>query len=204
MNARAESVLMRYVRNVIVWVIILAVAVYFFLPLYRPRTPPTEIRFDEFIALVEQGKISRVTLSGETISGEKKDGGQFRTYIPSGDTSYLRVLQGRGVEINVEPESRSSPWPNLLSTLLPILLIVGLWMLMLRQAQRGSSALERRNWLMAENGTLINATHMVSIESVDGRSVVARMVDGSTVVIASNLSPEEARRRLETLKGSLP
>ncbi len=129
----------RYVRNFIVWGIILAVVVYFFLPLYRTRSPRTEIRYDEFLSLVEQGKVAEVTLSDETISGKRKDGEQFRTYVPSGDTSYLRVLQNRGVQINVEPKSRSSLWPNLLSTMLPFLLLVGLWMLMLRQAQSGSN-----------------------------------------------------------------
>ncbi|HEY3247166.1 MAG TPA: ATP-dependent zinc metalloprotease FtsH [bacterium] len=132
-------VLNRYVRNLIVWGIILAVVVYFFLPLYRTRAPRTEIRYDEFITLVQQGKVAEVTLSDETISGKQTDGEQFRTYIPAGDTSYLRVLQSQRVKINVEPKSRSSLWPNLLSTMLPFLLLVGLWMLMLRQAQSGSN-----------------------------------------------------------------
>ncbi|MGH2348597.1 MAG: ATP-dependent metallopeptidase FtsH/Yme1/Tma family protein, partial [bacterium] len=129
----------RYVRNLIVWGIILAVVGYFFLPLYRTRSPRTELRYDEFITLVQQGKITEVTLSDETISGKQQDGEQFRTYIPQGDTSYLQVLQGKRVKINVEPKSRSALWPNLLSTMLPILLIIGLWMLMLRQAQSGSN-----------------------------------------------------------------
>jgi len=129
----------RYVRNLVVWGIILALVLYFFWPLYRARSPRTDIRYDQFITWVEEGKIAEVTLSDETISGKRKDGEQFRTYIPSGDTSYLRVLQSRGVQINVEPKSRSTLWPNLLSTMLPFLLLVGLWMLMLRQAQSGSN-----------------------------------------------------------------
>jgi cell division protease FtsH len=129
----------RTVRNLVVWGIILAVVVYFFLPLYQKRSPRAEIRYDEFITLVQQGKIAEVTLSDETISGKQQDGEQFRTYIPQGDTTYLQVLQSKGVKINVEPKSRSALWPNLFSTMLPILLIVGLWMLMLRQAQSGSN-----------------------------------------------------------------
>jgi hypothetical protein len=50
-------------------------------------------------------------------------------------------LKAKGVTIRAEQRSRSSLWPSLLSTLLPIMLLAGLWMLMLRQAGRGGSAL---------------------------------------------------------------
>jgi cell division protease FtsH len=43
------------------------------------------------------------------------------------------------VQINVEPKSRNALWPSLLSTMLPFFLLIGLWLLMLRQAQSGSN-----------------------------------------------------------------
>ena len=129
----------RYLRNLVVWAIILAVVVYFFLPLYRARTPREEKSYSEFLALAQSGRIAEVTIGDETINGKLKDGQAFRTYVPANDTSYLSVLQARGVQINVEPKSRSALWPNLLSTMLPFFLLIGLWLLMLRQAQSGSN-----------------------------------------------------------------
>jgi cell division protease FtsH len=68
-----------------------------------------------------------------------KNGRPFRTYVPKGDSSYLQILRDHGAKISVDPPSRSSLWPNLLTTFLPLLVLVGLWMLMLRQAQSGSN-----------------------------------------------------------------
>ncbi len=129
----------KYVRNLLVWALILGVVLYLVLPLYHQRTPREEISYSDFLDKARSGLITQVTVSDESVSGQLKDGRSFRTYIPSGDSSYIDLLQSKGVTITVEPRSRSSLWPNLLTTMLPFLVLVGLWMLMLRQAQSGSN-----------------------------------------------------------------
>ncbi|MBI4278997.1 MAG: ATP-dependent metallopeptidase FtsH/Yme1/Tma family protein, partial [Armatimonadetes bacterium] len=129
----------RYLRNLVVWAIVLAVIVYFFMPLYRARTPREEISYSQFLQHARDGQVVEVTIGDDTVTGRLRNGQNFRTFVPPGDASYIPLLQNKGVEINVEPKSRSSLWPNLLSTMLPFLLLVGLWMLMLRQAQSGSN-----------------------------------------------------------------
>src|SRR5437016_7710083 len=59
--------------------------------------------------------------------------------MPPNDTTYLALLQSRNVQILVEPKSKTALWPSLLSTMLPFFLLIGLWLLMLRQAQSGSN-----------------------------------------------------------------
>ncbi len=129
----------RYLRNFVVWAIILALVVYFFLPLYRSKTPREEISYSQFLSQAQAGRIVEVTIGDETISGKLRDGQMFRTFVPPNDTSYLALLQAKGVTIKVEPKNRSTLWPNLLSTMLPFFLLIGLWLLMLRQAQSGSN-----------------------------------------------------------------
>ena len=129
----------KYVRNLLVWALILVVVLYLVLPLYHQRAPREEISYSEFIDKARSGQVAQVTVSDESVSGQLKDGRSFRTYIPSGDASYIDLLQSKGVTITVEPRSRSSMWPNLLTTMLPFIVLVGLWMLMLRQAQSGSN-----------------------------------------------------------------
>jgi cell division protease FtsH len=128
----------RYFRNFIVWALILAVAFPLALQLWR-RTPREEIPYNVFIEQVQSGQVSKVEISDGTVTGRLKSGQQFTAYVPEGDTAYIEMLRARGVEIRVEPRSRSALWPSLLSTMLPILLLVGLWMLMLRQAQSGGN-----------------------------------------------------------------
>ncbi len=129
----------KYVRNLLVWALILVVVLYLVLPLYHQHAPREEISYSDFLDKARSGQITQVTVSDESVSGQLKDGRSFRAYIPSGDSSYIDLLQSKGVTITVEPRSRSSLWPNLLTTMLPFLVLVGLWMLMLRQAQSGSN-----------------------------------------------------------------
>ena len=129
----------RYLRNLVVWAVILAVVLYFFLPLYRTRTPREEISYSQFITYAQAGRIADVTIGDETITGRLKDNESFRTFVPPNDTSYLALLQSRNVQIHVEPKSKSALWPSLLSTMLPFFLLIGLWLLLLRQAQSGSN-----------------------------------------------------------------
>src|SRR6516164_6250600 len=107
------------------------------MPLYRPHTPSQEIAYSDFLDRARRGQIVQVTIGREAISGQLKDGRPFRVYVPTGDTSYAQLLQANGVTITVEAPSRSSLWSSLLMTLLPFLVLVGLWMLMLRQTQSG-------------------------------------------------------------------
>jgi cell division protease FtsH len=128
----------RYLRNLIVWAVILAVAFPFALQLWR-RPPRTELSYSSFVEQVRAGQVAQVEIGDGTVTGKLRSGDQFITYIPPGDTSYIAELKEKGVAIRAEARSRSTFWPSILSTLLPIVLLVGLWMLMLRQAQSGSN-----------------------------------------------------------------
>ncbi len=128
----------RYLRNLIVWAVILAVAFPFALQLWR-RPPRTELSYSAFVEQVRAGQVAQVEIGEGTVTGKLRSGDQFITYIPPGDTSYIAELKEKGVAIRAEARSRSTFWPSILSTLLPIVLLVGLWMLMLRQAQSGSN-----------------------------------------------------------------
>jgi cell division protease FtsH len=130
----------KYVRNLLVWALIVVVVLYLVLPLYNNRGTSSEvIAYSTFVSEAQQGHIDQVTIGDEAVSGQKKNGQPFRTYVPKGDSSYLEILRSHGVKISVDPPSRSSLWPNLVTTMLPFLVLVGLWMLMLRQAQSGSN-----------------------------------------------------------------
>ncbi|HEX4835018.1 MAG TPA: ATP-dependent zinc metalloprotease FtsH [bacterium] len=129
----------KYVRNLLLWATILVVVLYLVLPLIHQRPGQEEVSYSEFLDKSRQGWITDVRVSDESVSGHFKDGRSFHTYIPSGDSSYIDLLQSKHVTITVDPRSRSALWPGLLTTMLPILVIVGLWMLMLRQAQSGSN-----------------------------------------------------------------
>src|SRR5579875_3364791 len=93
----------KHVRNLLVWALILVVVLYLVLPLYHQKTPREEIAYSDFLDKARAGLVTQVTVSHDAVSGQLKDGRSFRTYIPSGDTSYLDLLRSKGVTITVEP-----------------------------------------------------------------------------------------------------
>ena len=92
--------------------------------------------FSEFIALVDQGQIDEVTISGNEISGTTRDGTRFRTYAPPQYEGLANTLLERGVRVTAK-EATSSPWATLLYSWAPVLLIIGFWIFFMRQMQSG-------------------------------------------------------------------
>ena len=133
----------RYLRNLIVWAVILAVAFPFALQLWR-RTPHNIINYSAFIELVQAERVAEVEIGHGKVDGRLKSGQQFTTYVPSGDTSYLEMLKSKGVLITVAPPARGlSPGSLLLYVLLPVLLL-GLWVVFRRRVQSGQ---DLASWL---------------------------------------------------------
>jgi cell division protease FtsH len=134
----------RYVRSLVAWALVVAVVLFVLVPMYRStRTVPRSVDFSEFLTLVEQGQVVGKVVFNEdnsTITGERKDGQPFRTtYSKEATLQIQALLRQKGIPFAVEAPARNSPWPNLLSSFLPLLLIIGLWFLMIRQAQSGSN-----------------------------------------------------------------
>ena len=87
----------KYVRNLLVWALILVVVLYLVLPLYNSRSTSSDvIAYSTFVSEAQQGHIDQVTIGDEAVSGQMRTGRSFRTYVPKGDTSYLDILRAHG------------------------------------------------------------------------------------------------------------
>ncbi len=155
----------RYLRNLIVWAVILVVAFPLALQLWR-RTPRNELPYSVFLERLQAGQVVEVDIGDGSIDGQLRSGERFVTYVPQGDYSYLDLLKAKGVLIRAEPRARSSLWPSLLSTLLPILLLVGLWMLMLRQAQSGGPLTRRAAWPIVRE--IVAGSMIMAPQNIEG------------------------------------
>lgn len=72
-----------------------------------------------------------------SIKGKLKDGTEFSTYIPNNDTQIVKKMTDGDVVITVKPPEQPSWWMSLLSSLLPILILVGVWFWIMNQTQGG-------------------------------------------------------------------
>jgi cell division protease FtsH len=87
----------------------------------------------------EQGKISEVTVNGNEVTGKFKDGKEtFSSTIPTMYPDFYNGLRQHGVNVNVKnPEGNL--WLGMVVQFLPVLVLLGLFLFMMRQMQSGGN-----------------------------------------------------------------
>ncbi len=125
-------------KNLALWLVIGLIMVLVFNIFNQGQAPEKEVIFSEFMAKVERGEISEVTIKGSDIRGKTTDGSAFRTYSAQ-DPEVIPSLRKKGVRIAVKPAD-SNPWyVNALLSWLPMLLFIGVWIFFMRQMQGGGA-----------------------------------------------------------------
>lgn len=95
-----------------------------------------EIEFSRFLNLVEQGSISEATVGEGGITGRfQTGGGETRAFRTTRPPDYEpNELIDRLVDQDVEVKgSQPSPWTGVLISFLPLLLIIGIWIFIIRR-----------------------------------------------------------------------
>ena len=125
-------------KNLLLWLIIAAILLTLFQKL-DVRNEPNEISYSDFIALVRANEIASVEIDRERIDGERKNnGGEFVVLRPPlEDPKLVDDLYTHGVEITGKEEEKQSIWAQLLITSFPVLIIIAVFMLFMRQMQGG-------------------------------------------------------------------
>jgi len=96
-----------------------------------------QVPFSDFLAAVDEGQVSDVTIQGKNIDGHYQDKAVFSTY--SADyPNLVERLERQGVRIKVAPvdNSMNSLFGILLSWF-PFILLIGVWFFFMRQMQGG-------------------------------------------------------------------
>ncbi len=129
-------------RNVILWMVIAGV-LYVVAQSITPQAQTREVNYSEFIQMVKSGQVEEVqigtnrisgTLSGTSIGGAD----QFETVKPPIlDLDLLATLDENGVTIVGKEPERESFLTQLFLSILPILLVLGIFMFFMRQMQGG-------------------------------------------------------------------
>jgi len=123
-------------RSLAVYALLIFVAISL-VDLFAPRDQYVELDYNRFLAQIEAGKVSSVTIVDERdVTGTLDDGTNFRTIIP-GDPELYRKLVESGATVKFETPPEPSWWISLLSNMLPVLIMVALFFYMVQQSQGG-------------------------------------------------------------------
>ena len=134
---------MKHYKSMLVWVVLILLFVLIYQGLRSGRTGD-EVSFSQFIhkALAQkdvrpEDRIDTITVHGSAIEFRTKEDKAFRTW---GDLKeYQKDLIQNGIDITYEREDANAVWISLLSTWLPMLLLLGLFFFFMRQLQSGGS-----------------------------------------------------------------
>ncbi|MCD2183190.1 ATP-dependent zinc metalloprotease FtsH [Rhizobium sp. TRM96647] len=129
-------------RNVALWAIIalLLIALFSMFQTSPAQTGSRDIPYSQFLKEVDGSRVKEVVITGNKIVGSYVETGTtFQTYAPSIDDALTERLEAKNVVINARPETDgSNSFLSYVGTLLPMLLILGVWLFFMRQMQGGS------------------------------------------------------------------
>lgn len=129
----------RSLRSLLFWIAAVIVIMILWSLLQTPGAIKKTIGFSEFLNHVESDDVNKVTIAGNQITGEDKDGTKFKTISPSQYNDLVKILRDHRVSIEVKDTSRS-PWFSYFFTwFFPVILIIVFWIFFMRQMQAGGN-----------------------------------------------------------------
>ncbi|MCP3883550.1 MAG: ATP-dependent zinc metalloprotease FtsH, partial [Sulfitobacter sp.] len=124
-------------RNLAFWVVLMLLVLALF-NLFSGSTgglQSREISYSEFVTAVEAGDVRNVTLDGEQVRFRRADGSDYVTIRPE-DAEVTSLLMSKDIPVRAEPQQQSG-FQTFLMSLLPILLLIGVWIYFMNRMQGG-------------------------------------------------------------------
>ena len=94
-----------------------------------------EISYSEFLTTLEEGNVAQATIDGETIRFRGRDGQNYVTIKPE-DAKITDRLIENGIPVSAESQEQSG-FQTFLISLLPFLLLIGVWIYFMNRMQGG-------------------------------------------------------------------
>ncbi len=158
--------------------------------IYVREVTPVQRSYTEFMELVKQDKIKSVHLKGEQVTAVDHHNSSFTSYIPN-LASVMPLLEAKEIEITAE--SAAENWLGFLRSMLPIILILGGYLIFSKNQRPGKADFGRNREHSFNPKDKIN----VSFDDVAGISEARLEL---SEVVDSLTNPE----KFSTLGGYIP
>ncbi|MEM7077954.1 MAG: ATP-dependent zinc metalloprotease FtsH [Pseudomonadota bacterium] len=125
-------------KNLLLWIIIAAVLLTVFQNFnVEPKDEP--MAYSEFVKRINQGQIQEAKVQGREIYAVDSAGGRYVVVWSGNDQKLQDEMINANVDVEFLPEESQSVFMQLLIASFPILIIIAVFMLFMRQMQGGSS-----------------------------------------------------------------
>jgi len=129
----------RVLRSLTFYILILLLVVSVVNYFSDQTVSPEDIGYTAFVRLLEEGRVTSVTISESRVTGTLDDGQEFATVILADDARVLNLLHQQQVEVRVLPPAEPPWWTNLLMTMLPVAVVVAAFFFLMQQSQGGGN-----------------------------------------------------------------
>ena len=137
-------------RNLAIWGVIILGAMAFYVAASRPggltappgakeaaAARPVAMSYSDLLKARDDRNIVKVEVRGEMVKATLRDGKVVNVITPVPNSALVDTIQASGASVDVKT-TRQSLWVSALIGLLPFILIIGLWILIMRQMQGGA------------------------------------------------------------------
>ncbi len=130
------------IKNLLLWMVILVLIILAWNVFKTGTTAVEEVTFSQFLDQVNQGHVQKVQIRGEEIRGQYapaagKREPLFKTYAGN-YPDLIKDLRAKSVEIDIAPQKDSS-FVSALVMYGPLILLVAIWFVIMRQMQAGGN-----------------------------------------------------------------
>ena len=157
-------------RNLAIWgvIVVVIIALYSVLnPSSHTAGAAGEISYTQLLQKVDTDQIKDAVIRGEMVQASDALGHKYMVTTPGSQDDLLKRLEAHGANIRVQ-SSQPSAWMQILSGLLPILLLVGVWVFFMRQMQGGARGAmgfgKSKAKLLTENKTKVTFEDVAGVD----------------------------------------
>lgn len=125
------------IKQMVLWMVIIVILIAVFNNFSPRRETEEKISYSTLVTEVKQGNVKSVTITDQDITGTLQDNKSFSSYLPMRqDSTLLDSMVEKGVIVKGKPPEQPGLLSHLVS-LLPWIIIFGIWIYILRQQTGG-------------------------------------------------------------------
>ena len=117
------------------WTIFLLFGIILYNMFITQKPKNVEVNYSDFLRMVENGIVTKVTFEGQSISFIGKEKENYTTHMPFPDSELTRELRNRNIQFSSQKPSRL--WMTIISWL-PFIILIGFWIFFMRSMQGGN------------------------------------------------------------------
>jgi len=125
-----------FYKNMALWIVITLMMIMLYQLFTQQQYPESPISYSQFLAMVEEERITEVLIQGQELTAADTQGQRFKVYAPQ-DKDLISILRNKNVMISAKPKAENPWYMSVLMSWFPMLILIGVWIFFMRQMQSG-------------------------------------------------------------------